>query len=73
MIRNNSTPDNKKYLGIISQKIKNHIIYKQHDLYSTKIIAMINKGYNYPSLEEYKNIIFLTTGQKERKISYGND
>src|SRR6266498_3217016 len=66
MVRNDGTPDDKKYLGIILWKIKNPYTRQQHDLRSAKIIAMINKGYNYPSLGEYKEY-YLPDNWIERK------
>src|SRR5437773_9749978 len=36
MVRNDGTPDDKKYLGIIPQKIKNHITCQQHNLRDRK-------------------------------------
>ena len=66
MVRNNGTSDDKKYLGVILQKIKNPYTRQQHDLRSVKIIAMINKGYNYPLLREYKEY-YLPDNWIERK------
>ncbi|CAG8779593.1 24281_t:CDS:2, partial [Gigaspora margarita] len=66
MVRNDGTPDEKKFLGVILQKIKNPYTYQQYDLRSAKIIAIINKGYNYPLLGEYKEY-YLPNNWIERK------
>ncbi|RIB04476.1 hypothetical protein C2G38_677534 [Gigaspora rosea] len=66
MVRNDGTPDEKKFLGVILRKIKNPYTRQQHDLRSAKIIAMINKGYNYPSPGEYKEY-YLPNNWIERK------
>ncbi|RIB26558.1 hypothetical protein C2G38_2240706 [Gigaspora rosea] len=66
MVRNDGTPDKKKFLGVILQKIKNPYTRQQHDLHSAKIIAIINKGYNYPLPGEYKEY-YLPNNWMERK------
>ncbi|CAG8848374.1 20611_t:CDS:2, partial [Gigaspora margarita] len=66
MVRNDSTPDEKKFLDVILRKIKNSYTHQQHDLRSAKIIAIINKGYNYPSPGEYKEY-YLPNKWIERK------
>ena len=66
MVRNDGTSDDKKYLDVILQKIKNPYTCQQYDLRSAERIAMINKGYNYPSLGEYKEY-YLPDNWIERK------
>jgi len=66
MVKNDNTFDDKKYLDVILQKIKNPYTHQQHDLHNAKIIAMINKGYNYPSPGEYKKY-YLPDNWIERK------
>ncbi|CAG8857618.1 9822_t:CDS:1, partial [Gigaspora margarita] len=43
MVRNDGTPDKKKFLGVILRKIKSLYTRQQHDLCSAKIIAIIKK------------------------------
>ena len=66
MVRNDGIPDNKKFLDVILRKIKNPYTCQQHNLCSAKIIAMINKEYNYPLPREYKEY-YLPDNWIERK------
>ncbi|RIA99395.1 hypothetical protein C1645_811418 [Glomus cerebriforme] len=65
-VMNDDTSDDKKYLGVIPQKIKNHITRQQYNLHNAEKITIINKGYNYSSSREYKEY-YLPNNWIERK------
>ena len=65
-MRNDDIPDDKKFLYVILRKIKNPYTRQQYNLCSAKIIAMINKGYNYLLPREYKEY-YLSNNWIERK------
>ena len=55
----------RKFLSITIQKIKTPYTRQQHDLYNTKIIAMIKKIFNYALPRKYQKYYISVNSSSE--------